>query len=510
MNVLIRNFHHFARYISLTKQMGMAISVVFLFATAPLSYAEGSDVNVTVNGINVTATVEATSTIIRVGGPDGFIDEVRAEGSYVEWTRPNGLLDGIYRYEVYVLTGNEEDESEESQLHRESGQFEIRNGVPVTDVDLQREWRLADESLFPSAPTPKRRAVASFAPEWLNNMATTVLNESLDLLFSPAYAGNILITSSSPSIIFNDSVTFLSDWHIVVDVQAGQGGNLAIYDALGGGVTTSGNNHKVITMNGTNQSTANKDSIVIDGNGDIQFTDDVDMFIDDSSGNVGIGTVVPQEELHITSGDPTIRLDDVHGGIWEINSNGHSRTFDIRDITGGISPLTLMGDTGQVIFTGPFAVGSSRTIKHAFATVKPRDVLEDLLKLEVSEWSYNSEDASVRHMGPFAEDFGALFELGTDDKHVSPADMSGVAFAAIQGLHQIVQERDSQIEEMNRSHSKAIQSQSTLIEELTQSRDIQIETLTQSRDEMATRLEALEKLVSDLTASKEQRLVLND
>jgi hypothetical protein len=207
-------------------------------------------------------------------------------------------------------------------------------------------------------------------------------------------------------------------------------------------------------------------SLDIQSDGDVSLARD-DVFIDASSNRLGIGTTIPANDLHIATSSPTIRLDDVEGRVWEINSSDLSYVFDFKDVTSGISPLTLIGGTGEVVLTGPFSVGSSREIKHGFATVEPREVLERLLKLEVSQWSYNSEDAAVRHMGPVAEDFGAIFALGTDDKHVSPADMSGVAFAAIQGLHQIVRERDAEISELR-----------------------------QSRDDFAARIETLEKLVS--------------
>ena len=133
---------------------------------------------------------------------------------------------------------------------------------------------------------------------------------------------------------------------------------------------------------------------------------------------MGIGTTIRAKDLHVAGSIPTIRLEDVGNRVWEINSNELSTIFDIRDVTSGISPLELKGGTGEVIFTGPFSTGSSRDIKHAFATVEPREVLDRLLKLEVSQWSFRSEDASVRHMGPVAEDFGALFALGPDNKHV--------------------------------------------------------------------------------------------
>lgn len=108
--------------------------------------------------------------------------------------------------------------------------------------------------------------------------------------------------------------------------------------------------------------------------------------------------------------------------------------------------------------------------------MEPREVLERLLELEVSQWSFRSEDASVRHMGPVAEDFGALFELDPDNKHVSPTDISGVAFAAIQGLHQIVRERDAGIATLRQSQGK--------LKEQVELRDAEIATLRKLQEDI--------------------------
>jgi hypothetical protein len=50
-------------------------------------------------------------------------------------------------------------------------------------------------------------------------------------------------------------------------------------------------------------------------------------------------------------------------------------------------------------------------------------------------WNYKSEDATVRHIGPTAQDFYAAFGLGGDDRSISTIDPSGVALAAIQELY---------------------------------------------------------------------------
>ena len=48
-------------------------------------------------------------------------------------------------------------------------------------------------------------------------------------------------------------------------------------------------------------------------------------------------------------------------------------------------------------------------------------------------------------MGPTAQDFRAAFGLGADGRHLAPVDTNGVALAAIQGLNQLVEEKDAQI-----------------------------------------------------------------
>jgi hypothetical protein len=44
-----------------------------------------------------------------------------------------------------------------------------------------------------------------------------------------------------------------------------------------------------------------------------------------------------------------------------------------------------------------------------------------------------------------AQDFAATFGLGADDRHLAPADVAGVALAAIQALDQRLQQRDAEL-----------------------------------------------------------------
>lgn len=69
------------------------------------------------------------------------------------------------------------------------------------------------------------------------------------------------------------------------------------------------------------------------------------------------------------------------------------------------------------------------------------------MRLPISRWSYK-DDPATRHIGPMAQDFHAAFEVGPDDKHIAPLDEGGVALAAIQGLYEIVQEKDAKIADL--------------------------------------------------------------
>jgi hypothetical protein len=77
---------------------------------------------------------------------------------------------------------------------------------------------------------------------------------------------------------------------------------------------------------------------------------------------------------------------------------------------------------------------SDRAAKANFGTVDPADMLERVRALPITTWNYRSDDPSVRHIGPMAQDFMAVFGVGSTDRTIHPMDGQGVALAAIQGL----------------------------------------------------------------------------
>jgi hypothetical protein len=106
--------------------------------------------------------------------------------------------------------------------------------------------------------------------------------------------------------------------------------------------------------------------------------------------------------------------------------------------------------TGVFLATGasswtPIPSPSDRNLKENFTPVDAREVLARLANIPISAWNYKAQDDSVRHVGPMAQDFYAAFGLGENDVTISTIDADGVALAAIQGLYEMVQQKDAQI-----------------------------------------------------------------
>ncbi len=94
---------------------------------------------------------------------------------------------------------------------------------------------------------------------------------------------------------------------------------------------------------------------------------------------------------------------------------------------------------------GSWSTISDRNAKRDFEAVDKRELLDRLAKVPITTWRYRTQDASIRHIGPVAQDFHAAFDVGKDDKRIATVDADGVALGAIQGLHELVKEKDAQI-----------------------------------------------------------------
>ncbi|MFH1686119.1 MAG: tail fiber domain-containing protein [bacterium] len=87
---------------------------------------------------------------------------------------------------------------------------------------------------------------------------------------------------------------------------------------------------------------------------------------------------------------------------------------------------------------------SDRSLQENLQNVDLQQLLEKLHGVPITTWNYKTQDESIRHMGPMAQDFHAAFGLGEDDTHIATVDADGVALAGVQALYERVKALESE------------------------------------------------------------------
>jgi hypothetical protein len=109
----------------------------------------------------------------------------------------------------------------------------------------------------------------------------------------------------------------------------------------------------------------------------------------------------------------------------------------IARVCGGVKIFTNQGLTSGVELAAggsSWSAVSDRNRKENFVAVEGEDLLLRLRSVPVSTWNYLSQERSIRHMGPMAQDLYAALGLGESDRMINSIDIDGVNLAGVQAL----------------------------------------------------------------------------
>jgi len=102
--------------------------------------------------------------------------------------------------------------------------------------------------------------------------------------------------------------------------------------------------------------------------------------------------------------------------------------------TGFFSNAALTAGVSLPAGGGAWVTLSDVRKKTAFRPLDGETVLAKLRVMPVQSWQYRSQDASIRHIGPTAQDFRAAFGVGESDTTITTVDADGVALAGVKAL----------------------------------------------------------------------------
>ena len=88
------------------------------------------------------------------------------------------------------------------------------------------------------------------------------------------------------------------------------------------------------------------------------------------------------------------------------------------------------GNAALLTNGGVWTNGSDSTKKEAITLLDGEMILNKLKQLRITRWKYKGTDEY--HIGPMAQDFYALFNVGVNNKTISSVDPAGIALKAIQ------------------------------------------------------------------------------
>lgn len=459
---------------------------------------------ITPSEISWTPLEEYTRLYLRVAKPDGEVFDLVFEADQtplmgLQDPDGNPLADGLYRYELVAMPKLDAETlailAQVTQEDRDQTVAELKQAGKLPEQSLTQTgaFYINNGSYAMAAVEGEASEVQSAQstvdePLDVVHLDDAIVDGSLCVGFDCLTDGSeifdfdtIKLKENNLRIYFDDTSSTggftANDWRLIANDSASGGSNyFSIEDSTGG--------NRVFTI----EAGAPANSIYVE-----------------DLGRVGLGTSIPVLELSINDSDsPSIRLEQDSSGGWApqtFDIAANESNFFIRDVTNGSklpfriqpnaptnsltikssgyvgigtwAPTEMLHVAGNVRVDGYIVEFSDVNVKMGFLPVDGAEILQKLLDMPVTTWSYKAEGSDVIHMGPTAQDFYAAFGLGDDNKHIAALDTNGVALAAIQELAR-----------------------------LSQAQDARITALEQQNADMEQRIEALEKLVAELAEAQ--------
>lgn len=176
---------------------------------------------------------------------------------------------------------------------------------------------------------------------------------------------------------------------------------------------------------------------LVRASGSVAFNTSVPDIFSDFAVGARPGGVDPNADLVLRS------LNDKQVVLSAIDTNG---ALNIFGTPSGANYLSTQANGASLSAGGTWTNGSSRRFKQDFTTVNALSILNKVVALPISTWTYKQSSEGL-HIGPMAEDFKAAFAVGSDAEHISTVDADGIALAAIQGLNAKLETENSALKQ---------------------------------------------------------------
>jgi hypothetical protein len=129
------------------------------------------------------------------------------------------------------------------------------------------------------------------------------------------------------------------------------------------------------------------------------------------------------------------------------------------------------GNGAYLTLGGTWTNTSDSTKKDGITKIDGADILSRLKQLPITKWKYKG--TNEYHIGPMAQDFYRLFNVGVDNVSISSIDPAGIALIAIK-------EQQKQIEDADRKNKTML--------ELIENMRLEIEALKKTNEAITSKL----------------------